>query len=108
MAVHPLNPDIVYIGTLRSGLYKTTDGGRSWMMKNKGLIGSDVRSLVIDRDDPQAIYAGLGEGAGICKSTDGGDNWVPIGNGIEIICPPQRFCHWERCNRMSHFRSQRQ
>ena len=88
MAVHPLNSDIVYIGTLRSGLYRTTDGGRSWMMKNKGLIGSDVRSLAIDRDDPRAIYAGLGEGAGICKSTDGGDNWVPIGNGIEIICPP--------------------
>ena len=88
IAVHPLNPDTVYIGTLRSGLYKTTDGGKSWVMRNNGLVGSDVRSLSIDRDDPQIIYAGLGEGAGICKSTDGGSNWVPIGNGLEIICPP--------------------
>jgi photosystem II stability/assembly factor-like uncharacterized protein len=88
IAVHPLNPDIVYIGTLRSGLYKTSDGGRSWVRKNNGLIASDVRSLAIDRDDPQVIYAGLGKGAGICKSTDGGDNWAPIGNGMEIICPP--------------------
>lgn len=88
IAVHPLNPDVVYIGTLRDGLYKTTNGGRSWAMRNDGLVGSDVRSLAIDRDNPQVIYAGLGEGAGICKSTDGGDKWTPIGNGIEIICPP--------------------
>jgi len=88
IAVHTLNPDIVYIGTLRGGVYKTTDGGGSWARKNNGLVESDVRSLAIDRTDPRIIYAGLGKGAGICKSTDGGENWTPIGNGIEIICPP--------------------
>ncbi len=30
IAVHPTNPDIVYVGTANGGLYRTTNGGTTW------------------------------------------------------------------------------
>lgn len=87
IAVHPTDPDIVYIGTWIDGVFKTTDGGQSWVMKNNGLVSADVRSLAIDPQNPEVIYAGLGEGAGVLKSTNGGELWCEINNGINIECP---------------------
>jgi len=87
IAMDPMNPAIVYIGTWRDGVFKTADGGQSWIPKNNGLVVSDVRSLAIDPKNPQVIYAGLGEGAGIFKSTDGGNLWQEVNSGLNIQCP---------------------
>jgi len=87
IAVHPSNPDIVYIGTWRDGVFKTTDGGQSWALRSNGLASADVRSLAIDPQNPQVVYAGLGEGAGIFKSTNGGELWGAINSGLSIVCP---------------------
>jgi hypothetical protein len=48
-----------------------------------------VRSLAIDPEEPNILYAGLGEGGGIYKSTDGGEFWGEINLGLQLICPPQ-------------------
>ncbi len=87
IAVHPRNPDIVYIGTWRDGVFRTDDGGGSWVEKNNGLESSDICSLAIDPKNPRVIYAGLGEGAGIFKSKNGGKLWKRANNGLNIQCP---------------------
>jgi photosystem II stability/assembly factor-like uncharacterized protein len=87
IAVHPTDPNTVYIGTWKDGVYKTTNGGATWGLTNDGLTSTDVRSLAIDHNDPQVIYAGLGEGQGIAKSTNGGELWGPINMGLSIECP---------------------
>ena len=87
IAVHPTNPNIVYIGTWKDGVFKTTDGGQSWALKNDGLVSADVRSLAIDPQNPAVLYAGLGEGAGVFKSTNGGELWGAINTGLNIECP---------------------
>ena len=87
IAVHPINPDIVYIGTWKDGVFKTTDGGQSWVMKNNGLASADVRSLAIDPQSPEVVYAGLGDGVGIFKTTNGGELWGEINTGLNLVCP---------------------
>ncbi len=87
IAIHPTNADIGYIGTWRDGVFKTVDGGESWVLKSNGLISSDVRSLAIDPQDSDIIYAGLGEGGGIFKSDNGGELWSELNTGLNIVCP---------------------
>jgi photosystem II stability/assembly factor-like uncharacterized protein len=87
IAVHPTNPNIVYIGTWKDGVFKTIDGGESWGLMNDGLASTDVRSLAIDPQNPEVVYAGLGEGAGIYKTTNGGVLWGEINTGLSIECP---------------------
>ncbi|MCH7523444.1 MAG: glycosyl hydrolase [Bacteroidetes bacterium] len=99
IAVHPTNPDIVYAGvlgniykpTLERGLYKSTDGGKTW---RKTLFANDhagVVDLIIDPTNPRILYASTwrlqrtpyslssgGEGSAIWKSTDEGETWKEI------------------------------
>ncbi len=87
IAIHPQNPDIVYIGTHIDGIYKTTDGGKDWFPVNAGLQSSDIRSIAIDQRHPDTIYAGSGNGLGISSSFNGGELWNSINEGINLVCP---------------------
>ncbi|MDG1888890.1 MAG: glycosyl hydrolase [Flavobacteriaceae bacterium] len=101
--IHPDNPNIVYIAaqgaingpTKERGIYKSTDGGKSW--KNVLFVNelSGASELSIDYNNPKVLYATIwehqrlpwkvisgGEGSGVYKSTDGGDNWFKIENGL--------------------------
>ena len=104
--VHPTNPDVVYVAALghaygpnaERGVYRSTDGGRSWQhILDKGPeIGAS--DLAFEPENPQVIYACMwqarrppwsvygpleGPGGGIYKSTDGGDHWTQLtGNGL--------------------------
>lgn len=91
LAVHPHNPDIVYVATLNEGIYASSDGGASWRSCSNGLKSLEVRSLAIDHTDPDTLYAGLGEGAGMFKSTDAGALWKEINKGVELMCHPWLF-----------------
>ena len=97
--VHPANPDIVWVGAqghafgpnAERGVYKSTDGGKSW---RKVLFRNDstgVSDLVIDPSNPDVLYAAFwqaqrkpwqlvsgGPGGGIFKSTDGGEQWTEL------------------------------
>jgi len=68
-------------------VYKTPNGGESWVPKNNGLMSLDVRSLAIDPQNPEIVYAGLAEGAGIFKTSNGGELWEGINYGIRVECP---------------------
>ncbi len=97
--VHPTNPDIVYAAVFgkysvpsdERGIYKSTDGGKTWrktLFRDGKTPGIDVE---IDRKNPNILYAALweayrmeyqmssgGPGTGMFKSTDAGETWTEI------------------------------
>jgi hypothetical protein len=66
-----------------SGLFKSTDGGATWMQMNDLTLTPDmnVLDLAIDPVDPEIVYAATNV-YGIFKTTDGGQNWAPKNSGI--------------------------
>lgn len=97
--IDPRNPDIVYVAAFGKmsapnadrGVYKTTDGGKTW----KKVLYRDDRTaaidISIDRTDSRVLYAAMweafrmeytmssgGAGSGLFKSTNGGDTWTEI------------------------------
>lgn len=60
------------------GVYRSKDGGKSWVVLNKTLEKLDVYSIALRNDNE--IYIGC-EG-GVQLSTDDGENWAPKGNGL--------------------------
>ena len=57
LAIHPVNPDIVYAGTWHLP-WKTSDGGKTWENIKQGVIDdSDVFSIIIDPVSPSTVYA---------------------------------------------------
>src|SRR5262249_29744398 len=91
VAVAPSNPDVVWVGTGEAnprnsvswgdGVYKSTDGGKTW--RNMGLKGSaHIGRIVVDPREPDTVYvAALGRlwgpipERGLFKTTDGGQTW---------------------------------
>lgn len=93
LAIHPTDPNTVYIGAACGGIWKTTDGGTTWMDIGRDLESLSFGALAIDPSHPEVVYAGSGEtqmlgwfahfdGRGLFKSTDGGANWIRITDGF--------------------------
>jgi photosystem II stability/assembly factor-like uncharacterized protein len=87
LAIDPLNPGTVYVGT-SGGVYKSTDGGAHWQVMNTGLV--EVGILALDPQNPTTIYGvtrGTDESKGykssVYKSTDGGAHWEPVNAGLD-------------------------
>ena len=104
--VHPTNPDIVYVAASghewtdneMRGVFKTTDGGKSWTKVFYKSPRTGAWDLVMDPKDPETLYAsmwqrirrkwsdprvepGYSEG-GIFKTTDGGRTWTDANKGL--------------------------
>jgi photosystem II stability/assembly factor-like uncharacterized protein len=72
------------------GIYRSTDGGRSW--RSSGAQGQSVWELVADPRDSRTIHAGT-QPAALYRSRDGGDSWTAIESlrhapGAERWCLP--------------------
>ena len=99
IAIHPKNPDIVYIAIIgdlfkdssKRGVYKSIDGGKSWRQVLFSNERSGAVDISIDKNNPRIIFASTwnirrtpyslesgGEGSGLWKSTDGGETWKNI------------------------------
>ena len=97
--LHPTNPDIVYVAALghvfgpneERGVFKSTDGGRTWTRKLFVNDSTGAIDMVMDPKNPNILYVGMweanrrpwalksgGPGSGIWKSIDGGENWTEI------------------------------
>lgn len=82
IAFDPNNSNTIWIGTPAGGLWKSTDGGSSWTLKNAGLEILGVSAIVIDPTNTNIMYIGTGDrdagdtrSIGVLKSTDGGNTW---------------------------------
>ncbi len=103
VVIDPKNENTVYVGAIGAlysqhtdrGVYKTTDGGKTWshVLKLDDLTG--VIDLTIDPRNPQVLYAAAwerdrrawnfrdgGPGTAIYKTTDGGRTWAKLTNGL--------------------------
>jgi photosystem II stability/assembly factor-like uncharacterized protein len=62
IAIHPTNPDIVYVGTAQGGLYKTTNGGANWSKLFEFTLETlAIGAITIDPTDSNIVYVGTGE-----------------------------------------------
>jgi photosystem II stability/assembly factor-like uncharacterized protein len=89
LSLDPQQPDTVYLGSSQ-GVFKSGDGGRSWVQRSSGLpfsIGeANVGKVAVDPARSDVLFVG---GLGIFKSLDGGNSWVGMGNGLPAgVSPP--------------------
>ncbi|HYM25487.1 MAG TPA: hypothetical protein VEU08_19850 [Vicinamibacterales bacterium] len=103
MLIDPRNPNVVYVaaqGPLFSsggerGVYKTTDGGRTWTASLTISADTGANSLAFDPKNPDIVYAsayqrrravgqliGGGPEGGIYKTTDAGKAWTKLTKGL--------------------------
>ncbi|HYE13269.1 MAG TPA: hypothetical protein VD968_02385, partial [Pyrinomonadaceae bacterium] len=91
IALEPGNPDVVWVGTgeanprnsvsFGDGVYKSTDGGKTW--QHVGLRDSErISRILINPRDPNVVYVGalghafgINEERGVFMTTDGGKTW---------------------------------
>ena len=97
--VHPENPDIVYVAALGDpygatpdrGVFKSTDGGKTWTRVLFRDYKTGAVDLVVDPKAADTLYAGLwevfrtphslssgGSGSGLFKTTDAGKTWTEL------------------------------
>lgn len=83
------NPQLYYFGAVGGGVWKTTDGGQTWLpVSDTTFKSSSVGAIAVAPSDPNIIYVGMGEaemrgnisfGDGIYKSNDAGKTWKHTG-----------------------------
>lgn len=67
----------LFIGAIGEGIWRSTDGGATWQRSAKGMfVECDVRSLVVDADEPGVLYAGTNEG--VWRTQNNGDDWTRL------------------------------
>ena len=97
--IDPTDPNTVYVGAIGSpwgehsqrGVYKTTDGGKTWKKILGANLKTGVADLVMDPHNPNKLFAALwehkrdpwffksgGEGSGLHMTHDGGQNWKKL------------------------------
>jgi photosystem II stability/assembly factor-like uncharacterized protein len=76
LVVSPRDEGTVYAGTYSDGLWKTSDGGRTWHREAPHLLRY-IHSLAIDPQRPRVAYVTTGT---VFKTTDGGKTWEPAWN----------------------------
>jgi len=103
IVVHPTDPDTVWVAAMghlfsrneERGVFRTRDGGTTWDRVLYVDDGTGAVDLVIDRDQPDTLYAAMyekhrsdwrlvlgGPGTGVYRSTDGGSNWQRLAGGL--------------------------
>ena len=106
IAFHPTDPNTYYLGFGQGGIWKTTNGGKSYIPLGDQLPILRISAIAIDPTNPQVLYISVGDfayvgydlytadrkrnthyGLGIWKSTDGGITWNQTGlkNSLEEL-----------------------
>ncbi|MFM7105416.1 MAG: WD40/YVTN/BNR-like repeat-containing protein, partial [Flavobacteriales bacterium] len=87
-AIDPYNSSVVYAGACGGGIWKTVDGGNTWLPVFDQNPHLAIGAITIDAQNTQTVYAGTGDlnvpsglelGDGLYKSNDGGQTWLNIG-----------------------------
>jgi photosystem II stability/assembly factor-like uncharacterized protein len=86
VAVSAANSSLVLIGSSTGGIWRSTDGGDSFVPVSDDQVDLEVGSLAFSKSSPAIAYAGMGDtkggylGSGVLKSTDEGRTWVRVSN----------------------------
>ena len=101
--IDPRNPEVVFVAALGQvakdsrdrGVYKSTDGGRTWRQTLFVDETTGAVDLALDPVNPRHLYAAMwdfrrlpwqmrsgGKGSGLYKSTDGGETWKKLNEGL--------------------------
>ncbi len=107
--VDPTNPDVVYVAALGNpyganderGIFKSTDGGKTWTKVLFRDSKTGAVDLSMDAKNPDVLYAGLwevfrtphslssgGPGSGLFKTADGGKTWTELTKNQGLPAPP--------------------
>src|SRR5204863_5601338 len=102
IVIDPANNDVVLVAATGPlfgpggdrGLFKTTDGGKTWKQVLKGDDDTGANDLVMSHTNPKLMFAstyqrrrtaccmnGGGPGSAVWKSIDGGDTWAKVAGG---------------------------
>jgi len=100
LTIDPNNPEIIWAGVLGiRGLYKSADGGQTWVRKDNGIEdypNMEMRGITVNPFDSNIVYCGgnylVDEATQdhrgfIYKTTDGGENW-------ELLIEPDALVRW--------------
>lgn len=116
---HANEPDVWYAGTSPQGLFRSEDGGQTWLPFSSinddpqfrewmGTVqdgtpdGPKLHSIIIDPRDPAHLYFAM-SGGGVHESVDGGHTWRPLVQGMEVVegfDPNDATFHDPHCVRM--------
>ncbi len=77
------DPDHVFAATCGGGVYRSTDGGRTWRRWSNGIDHPCVTSLVMDPADALVLYAGTNR-TSVYRSADGGQTWREGSDGLRL------------------------
>ena len=91
ITIDPTHPDTIYAALQVGFMLKSTDGGETWRLLNKG-FDCDVHTIVLDPSQPQRVLiatgggdsrSGRAPGKALYLSEDGGEGWVPLAMNFE-------------------------
>jgi PKD repeat protein len=84
---NPLNPNSLYVGTPAGGIFKTVNGGVSWVCLSNNIASLGISGIAIHPTDTNQIFISTGDidagdtySVGVLKSNDNGATWALAGN----------------------------
>jgi photosystem II stability/assembly factor-like uncharacterized protein len=93
------DPDTAYAGIEDAGIFRTTDGGKTWKelsglrghgtgpQWHPGGGGMCLHTIILDPGNPQRIWIAI-SAAGAFRTNDGGKTWKPINKGLRSLSIP--------------------
>jgi photosystem II stability/assembly factor-like uncharacterized protein len=87
IVVDPTAPNTIYVATAQGGVWKTINGGISWVATSDNEVSLAIGALAMDPGNHLVLYAGTGEGNfsgdsyygnGVLKTTNGGASWTAL------------------------------
>ena len=83
ITISPVNPDIMYLGLYKKGVYRSFNGGETWYPVNGTdwkMLDKKITSILADESDENTVYVGTEEG--VFKTINSGTDWIEISSGL--------------------------
>ncbi len=84
--VDPANSNRILLATDRGGVLVSDDAGVTFTPSNRGVSERKIAALLVDRNDPQRLYAGVvndKQFGGVFRSVDAGAHWQQLSSGLD-------------------------
>ena len=80
VAVDPSKPETLYAATAGGGVWRSDDGGQTWVLPGDGMVNRSVRWIEVDPRDPATLWAGVETdvSGAFFRSPDRGKSWAVV------------------------------